>query len=111
MVRIGILSTAHMHVWSYVSAVQQNPDSELVGVWDDEEERLLSFCSQTGAKPYQEIDALLEQCDAVIITSENSRHSELAEKAARAGKHILCEKPLIIPEEQADHMLKAHSKA
>lgn len=110
MVRIGILSTAHMHVWSYVTGVQQNPKAELVGVWDDDEERLISFCSQTSTTPFSNRKELLNECDAVIITSENSRHAELAEIAAQAGKHILCEKPLVISEDQADRMLKAVAK-
>src|SRR5947209_6406336 len=101
MVRVGILSTAHLHVWAYVSAVAQNPNAQLAGVWDDDAERLGSFCAQTKAKPFQKLEDLLNECDAVIITSENSRHAELAEKAAQAGKHILCEKPLVIAEQHA----------
>jgi len=110
MVRIGILSTAHLHVWSYISAVQHNPNAELVGVWDDDVDRLNQFQQETKTKPFPNLNDLLAQCDAVIITSENSRHAELAEKAAQAGKHILCEKPLVISEVQADQMLKAAVK-
>lgn len=44
--------------------------------------------------------------DAVFIASENSRHYEQVIKAAKAGKHILCEKPIALTSEQAEEMIK-----
>jgi predicted dehydrogenase len=104
--RIGILSSAHLHVWSYVSALRNDPRATLVGVWDDDIPRGEVFAQETGLPFLGYLDDLLAACDAVVITSENHKHLPLATAAARAGKHILCEKPLVAREGDADTMRK-----
>ncbi len=90
-----------MHIWSYVACMKERDDANIVGVWDDEVARGETFAQQTGVPFIGYLDDLLNVVDAVCVTSENNRHLELAEKAARAGKHILCEKPLVAREEDA----------
>jgi predicted dehydrogenase len=109
--RIGILSGAHMHAWSYLHSFSSNPRSSLAGIWDADSERSKSIHSQFGCATFDKPEALISECDAVVITSENSHHAELAMLAASAGKHILCEKPLVISEAQASQMLGAVERA
>lgn len=108
--RIGILSTAHMHSYGYAHAVNTHREAALVGVWDDDADRGMKFADRfsTGFEPNME--TLLEQCDGVIITSENKRHAEMVELAASAGKQILCEKPLVTTEQEAARMKEAVDK-
>jgi len=108
--RIGILSTAHLHVHSYIKAFSGNRDSSIVGVWDDDVERGSAFCQHHALRLFSARDELIEQCDAVVITSENSKHLENAQAAANAGRHILCEKPLVINEDQGSAMLDLATK-
>lgn len=49
--------------------------------------------------------------DAVDINTHNNSHAEIAIAAARAGKHVLCEKPLALNVKQAEAMLAAAQKA
>lgn len=100
-IRVGILSTAHLHVWSYLAALQNSPKATLVGVWDEDKQRLDEFCRATEADPVFELDKMLKACQAVVITSENSRHGELVQKAVQAGCCVLCEKPLAMSEGEA----------
>ncbi len=109
--RVGILSAAHLHVWSYAHAFSKNPRSTLAGVWDDDEERAKSFSEHVGCKSFASLQELLDECDAVVITSENSKHAELTEAAAKHGKHVLCEKPLVISEDEGARMLGAAERA
>lgn len=92
--RVGILSVAHVHTWSYVSCVRDHPDAQIVGIWDDNVERAKKFSAESGIPYVASLDALLNDVDAVVITSENTRHAPLVEAAAAKNKHILCEKPL-----------------
>lgn len=109
--RVGFLTCAHMHVWSYAHGFRVHPDSEIVGIWDDDVERGEQFAQRAGVPFVGYLDDLLNAVDAVTITSENTRHAELTEIAARAGKHILCEKPVATSEETIARMERAVAEA
>lgn len=62
---------------------------------------------------YSSYDALLadKEVDAVYIALPNHLHLEWAVKAAKAGKHILCEKPLTVNASEAEEMIGKIKKA
>jgi len=93
--KLGLVSVAHLHVWSYVGGFKRHPHTELIGVWDNEPERLKDFAEKSGVAAFDSLSNLLAQVDAVAICSENNLHAEFIVQAAAAGKHILCEKPLV----------------
>ena len=111
MVRIGIISFAHMHAYSYANAVNQLPNAELAGIYDDDRDRAEQAASSFGAKAFATAEELLENIDAVIICSENSLHRKWVELAAEYGKDILCEKPIATTVEDAQAMIKACEEA
>jgi predicted dehydrogenase len=104
--RVGILSVAHMHVWSYVDALNKHPQADIVGAWDDDAERIAKFCAATEIRQYEDLEELLDNVDAVVIASANTAHVLLAQRAAAKGRHILCEKPLVTTEDDAKAMLE-----
>src|SRR5436190_10445976 len=61
------------------------------------------------AVAYEQYDELLKSgdIDAVYIALPNSMHAEYAERAARAGRHVLCEKPMAVTEAQCELMANA----
>jgi predicted dehydrogenase len=93
-IRFAILSFAHYHANFWAQAVQSNNDAELIGIWDDDSQRGTQAGEQYRVPFYDDLDALLEECDAVGITSETANHVGLVEKAAAAGCHVLLEKPM-----------------
>jgi glucose-fructose oxidoreductase len=62
---------------------------------------------------YAELEALAqsERIDAVYIGLPNDRHCEFTERAARAGLHVLCEKPMAVSVEEGRRMLEATERA
>lgn len=95
MMRLGILSFAHLHAEHYLSALSTLRDVEVIGIADENTQRGKYFATQFGVKLFQSYAALLaEKPDGVIVCSENARHLPLVKMAAEAGIHVLCEKPL-----------------
>jgi predicted dehydrogenase len=107
-VKVGIMSFAHLHADSYALCLKQHPQAELVGVADHDATRAKAKAHQFETQAFSSYEALLaSDVQAVIICSENARHAQLAQMAAAAGKHILCEKPLMTRLEDGKAMLAA----
>lgn len=106
MIRFGLISFAHMHADSYAWVLRQIEDGTgeacLVAASDDNHERLRQKCSQFNIENvFENYEDLLasDLIDAVIISSENSKHVDHVIAAVRAGKHIICEKPISISDD------------
>src|SRR5690625_8046638 len=93
--KVGIISFAHMHAYSYANSLQNFTEAEFTAIYDDEEERGREAADQYGVTFYANLDEFLAtDLDAVIICSENSKHKQFVLQSAKAKKHILCEKPI-----------------
>lgn len=112
MLRIGILSFAHLHAEAYIHNLRAIPDVEVIGIADEDMERGRRFAGLFGAKLFDSYEALLAaKPDGVIVCSENARHAPLVKLAAAAGVHVLCEKPLATTLEDAKSMIIACEQA
>ncbi len=71
------------------------------------------FAMELGADVLPSSTAVLERqdVDAVVVAVPTDSHHDVVVEAARAGKHILCEKPLARTLEQAEAMLEAVAEA
>lgn len=105
--KLGILSFAHVHAPNYATQVKDLPQVTLTGIYDQSEYRGKQAASRFGTEYYSQPRALLTNTNGVIICSENALHTDLAIQAARAGNHILCEKPIATLLKDADMMIKA----
>ena len=95
MARIGIMSFAHMHAYSYAACLNELAEAEFTAVWDDNHARGKKAAREFNTAFVPELDKFLAlDMQGVIVTSENVRHREMVEAAAAAGKWVLCEKPL-----------------
>ncbi|MFA7693325.1 MAG: Gfo/Idh/MocA family oxidoreductase [Candidatus Hydrogenedentes bacterium] len=112
MVKIGIMSFAHLHADSYAACVQAIPEASLAAIWDDNARRGRAKAKELETPFIGNLDKFLaSDLDAVIVTSENTKHRGLVEAAAAAGKWVLCEKPLAPTLEDARAMVSACRKA
>lgn len=112
-VKIGMMSFAHMHAWSYATSIARRADTELVGIADHDPARAAQMAQAFGTRAFESYESLLGEpgLEAVVICSENVRHRPLCEMAAQAGKHILCEKPLATNMEDGLAMIAACERA
>ena len=63
------------------------------------------------AYDYDEYEACLANVDAVYIALPNSQHAEYTIRAANAGVHVLCEKPLAVTADECEQMIEACAEA
>ena len=103
-IRYGILSFAMGHAYPWAEGIIAHPEADLVGVWDEDEKRGKEAAERFNTKFYETADELLAVCDAVGITPTTDQHLALVEKAARAGVHIMLEKPLAMNMEEGLRM-------
>ncbi|MES2535512.1 MAG: Gfo/Idh/MocA family oxidoreductase [Pseudomonadota bacterium] len=68
-----------------------------------------AFCEQAGIRYYENFEDVLGErdVDVVILTSPHRFHEEQIIKAASAGKHVFCEKPLALSLDAATRAVKA----
>ena len=92
-VRVGVLGVSHVHAPSYVACLKA-ADAELVGHWDEDATLSADFAERHCSEQWGDMAALLDACDAVVIAGKNVEHANLITESAKAGKSILCEKPL-----------------
>jgi predicted dehydrogenase len=113
VVKIGMMSFAHMHAASYAHSIVTRSDTEMVGIADHDPARAQAMAQRFGTQSFESYEALLTApgLEAVVIASENARHRALAEMAAAAGKHVLCEKPLATSVSDGEAMIAACRQA
>lgn len=106
-VRWGILGCAQIAFDRVIPGLLMAPNAELYAIASRGPAKLGRFQEAfQPVKAYDIYDALIADKDveAVYIPLPNSMHYEWVFKAAKAGKHILCEKPLALDEKQAREM-------
>jgi predicted dehydrogenase len=106
-VRWGILSTANIGMEKVTPAIQAAANCEVVAIASRSRRDADAAAARLGIPvAYGSYEALLadESIDAVYIPLPNDMHAEWTMKAAAAGKHILCEKPLAMNAAQAEEM-------
>lgn len=113
-VRWGIMSTASIGRRSVIPGIQESNLNEVKAVASRSLENARTFANEMNIpKAYGSYEELLNdpEIDAVYIPLPNHLHKEWTIKAAEAGKHILCEKPIALDEEEAAEMIEACKKA
>ncbi len=95
--RVGFLGVAHFHAESYAKALKKIPNCEIVGVYEEDTGLGNRFGEEFKIEYHASMSELLNKnLDAVIITSENSKHHEYVVNALDNDLHVLCEKPMTI---------------
>ncbi|MGI6538249.1 MAG: Gfo/Idh/MocA family protein [Caldicoprobacterales bacterium] len=112
-IKVGIIGTgniSHTHTAGYMAL----DNVELYAACDINEQRVKDYARKYGYKhvftDYNEM-LKLEELDAVSVCTWNSVHAPASIAALKAGKHVLCEKPMAMNTEEALAMEKAAKEA
>jgi predicted dehydrogenase len=109
---IGIIGTGAV-AEHHIKSVRELEGCELIGLASSTQERAKMMAERWGIRTYGDYRNLLANNDirAVIICTHSGNHMEPVVAAARAGKHVLVEKPLEVSLQRADAMIDACREA
>jgi predicted dehydrogenase len=107
--RWGVLSTAKIGREKVIPAIRKAERCEVVAIGSRDLDRARAVAQEHGIpNVHGSYDALLADpdVDAVYIPLPNHLHAEWTIAAARAGKHVLCEKPIGMSVAEAEEMVR-----
>lgn len=113
-IRWGLIGASTIAREWMIGAMRAQPDGEVVAVMSSSAERSKAYAAENGiARAYDSIDALLAdpEVDAVYVSTTNELHKDQTIAAAKAGKHVLAEKPLALTLADAEAMRDACAAA
>ena len=96
MVRVGIIGCGKIAQMRHIPEYRSNPCATITAVYDTDFRRAQEVAESCGARACKSCEELLESpdVDAVSVLTPNCTHAEISIAALRAGKHVLCEKPM-----------------
>jgi predicted dehydrogenase len=110
MIYLGVLSTARINLSAILKPAQKNPNCQVLAIASRELARAQNYARSHDhiPKAYGSYQDLLNDpyIDAVYISTPNALHEDWVEKAILAGKHILCEKPLVTSAHKLNLLIK-----
>ncbi len=113
MFRWGILSTAKIGVTQVIPALAASDNGVVHAIASRDEARARNVADRFGAPlAFGSYEEMLEsdEVDGVYIPLPTSQHIEWTLKAAQAGKHVLCEKPISLKADDIDQLIAARDR-
>ncbi|GHD87610.1 Gfo/Idh/MocA family protein [Streptomyces naganishii] len=92
--RIGLLGTGPWAQMVHAPALSGHAETDFAGVWGRRTAAAKELAERHGCLAYDDVDALLADVDAVAVALPPHVQADLAVRAARAGRHLLLDKPL-----------------
>lgn len=108
MIKIGIIGCGKIAQVRHIPEYVDNKDAHLAGYFDLNLARAADLAKEFGGKAYDSYQELLadKNIDAVSVCTTNHSHAEITIAALKAGKHVLCEKPMATTLQDCETMVK-----
>ncbi len=109
MFNIGIIGCGKIAQVRHIPEYADHPQAKLAGFFDLNQDRAQALAEQWGGKAYSSWEELLADpaIDAVSVCVANNAHAQISIAALKAGKHVLCEKPMATTLEDCEAMVAA----
>jgi predicted dehydrogenase len=105
--RFGLFGTGPWAHLAHAPALAAHGGVEFVGVWGRNPDKAAELATRHGARPYADVDALIDDVDAVAIALPPDVQAPIALRAARAGRHLLLDKPVAFTTAEAVEIVAA----
>jgi predicted dehydrogenase len=109
--RFGLVGTGYWARTVHAVALSGTADVWLAGVWDRDPAKASALAEEAGTTAYDDPDALFDAVDAVAFALPPDVQADLAERAARAGRHLLLEKPIATRVDAAERLVETVATA
>jgi predicted dehydrogenase len=109
--RFGLAGTGYWAQVTHAPALASTEGIELAAVWGRDAGKAAGLAAEHGAAAYPDFGEFLGSVDAVAFSVPPDVQQELAVRAARAGKHLLLEKPIALSVAAADELAAAVAAA
>lgn len=104
-IKIGIIGTGYIGgVHAQIFASDER--CEVAALYDIEGEKAGKISKVIGGEVCHSAEEVIEKSDAVLISTPNTQHTELAIASVEAGRHVFCEKPFSTSLEKAKILLE-----
>lgn len=109
MLKVGVIGCGSIAKQRHGYEYYHNANVLIKGFFDRRPERVQALVDLYGGRVYPTIDEMLADpdIDAVSVCLANAAHAETSIRALRAGKHVLCEKPMAVTIEECEAMAAA----
>jgi len=105
--RFGLVGTGYWARTAHAPALASAEGIELAAVWGRDPRAAAGLAADYRATAHEDLDAFLAAVDGVAFAVPPYVQAPIAVTAARAGKHLLLEKPIAISESEADGLVEA----
>jgi predicted dehydrogenase len=109
--RFGLAGTGYWAQITHAPALASTEGVELTAVWGRNPQAASGLAAEYQATAHHDVAAFLSAVDAVSFAVPPDVQAAMAARAARAGKHLLLEKPVALSEEAADDLVEAVEQA
>jgi len=109
MVKIGFIGAGSIMQLRHVPEAGMNGKCAIGGFYNRTRSRAEGFAAAHGGTVYRSVDEMLadKTLNAVVIATANALHAPLTIQALKAGKHVLCEKPMAATTAECKAMIAA----
>ena len=113
VVKYGFIGAGAIAQRRHIPEAANNPSSKVVAIADPVPGRAQEIAGKYGALPFTDYKKMLKEADldAVVVAGPNALHAAMSIDCFRAGKHVLCEKPMATNRAEARKMLAEAKKA
>ncbi|MBR4990174.1 MAG: Gfo/Idh/MocA family oxidoreductase [Oscillospiraceae bacterium] len=108
-IKVGIIGCGKIAQVRHIPEYAANPHTEVYGFYDINLARAEELAEKYNGKAYASYEELLADpaIEAVSVCAANHVHAEITVAALKAGKHVLCEKPMAVTLEECEAMVAA----